>query len=254
MEKDAAIALIRAAFDTGVTFFDTAEAYGPFANEEIAGEALAPMREGVVIATRVISIRSMGIYGEVPGERYRSVLAPCRDSAAVTDSFPGHLGSRADHPALVGHRSRNCNPAGCFWHADHPPAVACECAVGVARQRMTCDRVLEIASIEQRRCRRVLRARGAHPRSTCARRLTGGSASNAAPAPVRARCVACVAAITRKRAHDAIGGVHCASGRGRRHRSVSQCRSVCRGCVTGLSSVANEALAKGSRNRHGRFP
>jgi aryl-alcohol dehydrogenase-like predicted oxidoreductase len=41
MEKSAAIALIREAFENGVTFFDTAEAYGPFANEEIVGEALA---------------------------------------------------------------------------------------------------------------------------------------------------------------------------------------------------------------------
>jgi aryl-alcohol dehydrogenase-like predicted oxidoreductase len=47
-----AIALIRAAFDSGVTFFDTAEAYGPFLNEEIVGEALAPMRDQVVIATK----------------------------------------------------------------------------------------------------------------------------------------------------------------------------------------------------------
>ena len=46
------IALIRAAFERGVTFFDTAEAYGPFANEELVGEALAPFRDEVVIATK----------------------------------------------------------------------------------------------------------------------------------------------------------------------------------------------------------
>jgi aryl-alcohol dehydrogenase-like predicted oxidoreductase len=46
------IALIRAAVDRGVTFFDTAEVYGPFANEEIVGEALAPVRAQVVIATK----------------------------------------------------------------------------------------------------------------------------------------------------------------------------------------------------------
>jgi aryl-alcohol dehydrogenase-like predicted oxidoreductase len=46
------VALIRAAFDRGVTFFDTAEAYGPFTNEELLGEALAPMRDDVVIATK----------------------------------------------------------------------------------------------------------------------------------------------------------------------------------------------------------
>ncbi len=52
LEKSEAIALIRAAFDRGVTFFDTAEVYGPFTNEEIVGEALAPFRRQVVIATK----------------------------------------------------------------------------------------------------------------------------------------------------------------------------------------------------------
>ena len=46
------IALLRAAVDRGVTFFDTAEAYGPFTNEELVGEALAPVRDQVVIATK----------------------------------------------------------------------------------------------------------------------------------------------------------------------------------------------------------
>jgi len=52
LEKQPALALIRAAFDNGVTFFDTAEAYGPFTNEELVGEALAPIRDQVVIATK----------------------------------------------------------------------------------------------------------------------------------------------------------------------------------------------------------
>ena len=47
-----AINLIRAAVERGVTFFDTAEAYGPFVNEEVVGEALAPFRDQVVIATK----------------------------------------------------------------------------------------------------------------------------------------------------------------------------------------------------------
>ena len=51
-EKQQAITLIRAAVDRGVIFFDTAEAYGPFTNEELLGEALAPVRERVVIATK----------------------------------------------------------------------------------------------------------------------------------------------------------------------------------------------------------
>ena len=51
-ERQQAISLIRAAVDRGVTFFDTAEVYGPFTNEEIVGEALAPVRDKVVIATK----------------------------------------------------------------------------------------------------------------------------------------------------------------------------------------------------------
>jgi aryl-alcohol dehydrogenase-like predicted oxidoreductase len=51
-EKQEMIALIRAAVERGVTFFDTAEGYGPFTNEELVGEALAPFREQVVIATK----------------------------------------------------------------------------------------------------------------------------------------------------------------------------------------------------------
>ncbi|MDR8394841.1 MAG: aldo/keto reductase [Paraburkholderia sp.] len=47
-----AVSLIRAAVDRGVTFFDTAEVYGPYLNEEVVGEALAPMRDKVVIATK----------------------------------------------------------------------------------------------------------------------------------------------------------------------------------------------------------
>jgi len=51
-ERQQAISMIRAAFDRGVTFFDTAEAYGPYLNEEVVGEALSPMRQQVVIATK----------------------------------------------------------------------------------------------------------------------------------------------------------------------------------------------------------
>jgi aryl-alcohol dehydrogenase-like predicted oxidoreductase len=52
VDKQEGISLIRAAVERGVTFFDTAEVYGPFTNEELVGEALAPFRDGVVIATK----------------------------------------------------------------------------------------------------------------------------------------------------------------------------------------------------------
>ena len=52
VDKQAGVALIRAAVEKGVTFFDTAEVYGPYTNEELVGEALAPFRDKVVIATK----------------------------------------------------------------------------------------------------------------------------------------------------------------------------------------------------------
>jgi pyridoxine 4-dehydrogenase len=52
VDQQHGIALIRAAFERGVTFFDTAEAYGPGTNEELVGEALAPVRDQVMIATK----------------------------------------------------------------------------------------------------------------------------------------------------------------------------------------------------------
>ena len=47
-----AVKLIRAVFDSGVIFFDTAEAYGPFTNEELLGEALGPFLDEIIIATK----------------------------------------------------------------------------------------------------------------------------------------------------------------------------------------------------------
>ena len=51
-DKQEMIAFLHAAVDRGITFFDTAEVYGPFTNEELVGEALAPFRGQVVIATK----------------------------------------------------------------------------------------------------------------------------------------------------------------------------------------------------------
>jgi pyridoxine 4-dehydrogenase len=52
VSRDEGISILRAAVDEGITFFDTAESYGPFINEELVGEALAPVRDRVVIATK----------------------------------------------------------------------------------------------------------------------------------------------------------------------------------------------------------
>jgi aryl-alcohol dehydrogenase-like predicted oxidoreductase len=72
-DKQEMIALIRSAVDRGVTFFDTAEAYGPFTNEELVGEALAPFRGKVAIATK-----------------FGFKFGPNREQAGL-DSRPAHI-------------------------------------------------------------------------------------------------------------------------------------------------------------------
>src|SRR5439155_1972427 len=78
LDRKSAIAILRAAVERGVTLFDTAEAYGPFTNEELVGEALAPFREQVVISTKF----GFGINAD--GSRYG------------LDSRPEHIRQVAD--------------------------------------------------------------------------------------------------------------------------------------------------------------
>lgn len=74
VEKQLGVSLIRAAVERGVTFFDTAEVYGPFINEELVGEALAPYRKHVVIATK-----------------FGFKLDPATGKQAGLDSRPAHI-------------------------------------------------------------------------------------------------------------------------------------------------------------------
>src|SRR2546427_11581966 len=68
-DKQEMIALIQSAVERGITFFDTAQVYGPFTNEELVGEALAPLREQVVIATKIGF--KLGPNGEQMGKDWR---------------------------------------------------------------------------------------------------------------------------------------------------------------------------------------
>src|SRR5205807_4913710 len=76
--------IIRAAVERGVTLFDTAEAYGPFTNEELVGEALAPVRDQVVIATKF----GFGINAD--GTRYGLDSRP-EHIRQVTEAMRGRL-------------------------------------------------------------------------------------------------------------------------------------------------------------------
>ena len=60
LDRNEAIALIRDAVDLGVTFFDTAQVYGPFTNEQLVGDALAPVRDQVVVATKFGEVDAAG--------------------------------------------------------------------------------------------------------------------------------------------------------------------------------------------------
>ena len=137
-DKQGLISLIRAAVERGVTFFDTAEAYGPFRNEELVGEALAPFRDEVVIATKFgwdidpetgehhggstagpITIRDASRHAATPADRsYRPALpAPGRSRRA----YRGRRGHReGSDPAgqgralrLVGGRPADHSPGAC---------------------------------------------------------------------------------------------------------------------------------------------
>ena len=70
-DRGEAIRLIRAAHDRGVTFFDTAEVYGPFTNEDVVGEALQPIRDQVVIATK-FGFRN-GVIADGPDSRPETI-------------------------------------------------------------------------------------------------------------------------------------------------------------------------------------
>lgn len=107
--KDA-IALIRSAVDLGVTFFDTAEAYGPFINEEVVGEALAPIRDQVVIATK---------FGFRSG-----------DSSKGLDSHPNSIKAVAD--AALKRLKTDCIDL--FYQHRVDPAVPIEDVAGTVKE------------------------------------------------------------------------------------------------------------------------
>ncbi|MBW8074364.1 aldo/keto reductase [Metallibacterium scheffleri] len=115
------IALLRAAVDRGVTFFDTAEAYGPFANEELVGEALAPLRDRVVIATKFgfdIDLQT--------GERRGGVNSRPEHIKAVADAALKRL--RIDHIDL-------------FYQHRVDPAVPMEDVAGAVRDLIAAGKV-----------------------------------------------------------------------------------------------------------------
>jgi aryl-alcohol dehydrogenase-like predicted oxidoreductase len=113
-DKQEMIALLRAAVERGVTFFDTAEVYGPFTNEELVGEALAPFREQVVIATK---------FGFKPASNDKS-------SWSELDSRPEHVKEVAE-ASLKGLRT---DVIDLFYQHRVDPDVPIEDVAGAVKQ------------------------------------------------------------------------------------------------------------------------
>src|SRR5436190_2315109 len=113
VEKQEGIKVIRAAVDLGVTFFDTAEAYGPFDNEELVGEALAPVRDRVVIATK-----------------FGFDIAPDGTRRGGTNSRPEHIREVAD-AAL---RRLKTDTIDLFYQHRVDPAVPIEDVAGSVKE------------------------------------------------------------------------------------------------------------------------
>mgnify|MGYP001347597569 CR=1 FL=1 len=124
-EKAEMIALLRAAVERGVTFFDTAEVYGPYTNEELLGEALAPFRGRVVIATK-----------------FGFDLAPGRDPRAMT-GLPG-LDSRPENIRRVADaslRRLRVDTLDLFYQHRVDPAVPIEDVAGTVKELIAAGKV-----------------------------------------------------------------------------------------------------------------
>jgi aryl-alcohol dehydrogenase-like predicted oxidoreductase len=130
-ERRELIALVRAAVDRGVTFFDTAEAYGPFTNEELVGEALAPVRDRVVIATKF-------------GHAIDPDVAPGRWQQGGLNSRPEHVKSVAEQSA----RRLRVEAIDLFYQHRVDPEVPIEDVAGAVKELIREGKVLHFGLSE----------------------------------------------------------------------------------------------------------
>src|SRR5262245_53990550 len=124
-DKQEMISLIRSAIERGVTFFDTAEAYGPFTNEELVGEALAPFRAHVVIATK------FGFTFEPGGQR-------------GLDSRPAHIREVADASL----KRLNIDVIDLFYQHRVDPNVPIEDVAGAVKDLIQAGKVKHVGRSE----------------------------------------------------------------------------------------------------------
>ena len=124
-EKQEAISLIRTAVERGITFFDSAEAYGPFKNEELLGEALAPVRDQVVIATKF-------------GFKFEG------DKQSGTDSRPEHIKEVAEASL----QRLKTDHIDLFYQHRVDPAVAIEDVAGAVKDLIQEGKVMHFGLSE----------------------------------------------------------------------------------------------------------
>ena len=127
------VSLIRAAVERGVTFFDTAEVYGPFINEEFVGEALAPVRDRVVIATK---------FGFAIGDKANPL---------------GGLNSRPEHIRQVAEASLKrlkTDVIDLFYQHRVDPDVPIEDVAGAVKDLIRAGKVRHFGLSAKRACRR----------------------------------------------------------------------------------------------------
>ena len=172
-DRQEMVALLRRAVELGVTFFDTAEAYGPFVNEELVGEALAPLRDKVVIAT------NFGFALDPAGEREQDGV----------DSRPEHIKEVAEGSL----KRLNIDAIDLFYQHRVDPDVPIEDVAGAVQGLIQEGKVKHFGlseaaagtiaartrSSRSPRCRASTRCGRENPRRRCRRRLrSSGSASS----------------------------------------------------------------------------
>ena len=173
VDKAVGIALIRAAVERGVTFFDTAEVYGPYTNETLVGEALAPVRAQVVIATK------FGFDIESVGSRQRGLNSRPEHIRQVAEASLKRLKSRCHRPALSAPRRSRRADRGRRRRGEGSDRGRQGQALRIVRSRRGRRSAAPTPCSRSRRCRANIRCGGANPRPRrCRRSRNSASASS----------------------------------------------------------------------------
>ena len=170
METPDAVQLIRAAFERGITFFDTAEVYGPFKNEEVVGEALEPIRDQVVIATK------FGI--DIDGRRHERHGQPAgaypRGRRGVAEAAP----DRPHRSLLPASRRSERADGRRGGHGEGADRRRARSSISASRRPASQTSAAPMPCSRWRRCRANIRCGGASPRRRSCRRWRNSASAS----------------------------------------------------------------------------